>query len=112
MPPSTHSLHQPLHSHPPALVDALSALRAALRGLGSDLAIRVGAIDSTVAEFVAENGVGTVMTEREVEARWVQWVGGWVRGESMCSTRRQWSEQWTADQTTRRNPIHPKTTGG
>lgn len=52
-----------------ALVDALSALRASLRALGSDLVVREGPLDVTVAEFAAANGVDTIMTEREVEAR-------------------------------------------
>ena len=59
-----------------ALVSALEALRASLRALGSDLVVRVGPIDPTVAEFCAAAGVDTVLTEREVEARWAAVAGG------------------------------------
>lgn len=55
-----------------SLVDALTALRAALRGVGSDLVLRVGPMDDSVAAFCASIGADTVMTEREVEARWLE----------------------------------------
>ncbi|KIY97498.1 hypothetical protein MNEG_10465 [Monoraphidium neglectum] len=59
-------------SGPRALVGALAALRSALRPLGSDLVVRVGPADVTTAAFCAQNGVDAVMTEREVEARWIE----------------------------------------
>ena len=59
-----------------ALAAALSYLRWHLRALGSDLVIRIGAVDFTLAAFCNMAGVTRIITQREVETNWIEALHG------------------------------------
>jgi hypothetical protein len=64
------SLHLPLpFPSPVALVTALACLREGLRAAGSDLVVRVGPADFTLAAFSSLVGTGAVVTELEQDTR-------------------------------------------
>jgi hypothetical protein len=68
-PECAHLAPHPPTPPPSALVTALSCLREGLRAAGSDLVVRVGPADFTLAAFTSLVGAGAVVTELEQDTR-------------------------------------------
>jgi hypothetical protein len=55
-----------------ALLAGLTQLRAALRGAGSDLVVRVGPPERVIAQLACSTGASRIVMEREEESRWLE----------------------------------------